>query len=45
MEVSPLLVAAEAGYPLPEKAVSVWRGNARRGMAPRGDRLLERERL
>jgi hypothetical protein len=26
-------------------AVCVWRGNVRRGMAPRGDRLLEREKL
>jgi hypothetical protein len=33
------------GYPHPGKAVAVWRGNARRGMAPRGDRLLEREKL
>ena len=30
---------------LPEKAVQIWRCNARRGMAPRGDRLLEREKL
>jgi hypothetical protein len=30
---------------LPEKAVQIWRGNVRRGMAPRGDRLLEREKL
>ena len=30
---------------LPEKAAQVWRCNARRGMAPRGDRLLKREKL
>lgn len=33
------------GASLPGKAVSGWRGNARRGMAPRGDRLLEKEKL
>lgn len=37
--------APRASAPAFRDAESDWRGNVRRGMAPRGDRLLEKEKL
>lgn len=37
--------APRASAPAFRDAESGWRGNVRRGMAPRGDRLLEKEKL